>query len=149
MVRLRVSTVVPAEVEAVYRHVTAFGENGPTDPQKFQDLYEADIHQEGDLYVYTEDIRPRNDRPSDIATWHCTFDFPHSRYMAAVDSSWSHRRDWFRSDKSGTRWTVEWTTQQGLVKGMLQLIAFKLFTSRSLRRNMLQPVRQHFQVEFE
>ncbi len=149
MARLRLSTVVPAQVEAVYRYVATFGEDGPTDPSEFQEKYGEDIHQEGDAFVFTEDVTPYEDSPSEFATWRCTFDFPRSRYMEAVDSTWSHRRDTFEPDKSGTRWTVSYTTQDSFAKGILQFIAFKLFTNKPLRRNVVEPVMQHFQVEME
>ena len=149
MVRLQISTRVPAPIEDVYQHVTAFGENGLLDIEVSHTEYSEDIHQVGEEYEYSEDVRRYPDDPEDIITWRCTFDFPHHRTMRAVDSDWSHRTDIFLADRGFTHWTVQWDTQDTLLRGVIKFIAFRLITNRSLRRRVLDRVREHFEKNFQ
>ena len=149
MVKLRLSTRVPAPIEDVYRHVTAFGENGLLDSEHVHERYSKDIHQDGEEYVYTEDIRSHPDDPPEIITWRCSFDFPHRRTLRAVDSDWSHRTDIFRTDRGFTHWTVQWEIQDNFLRSIIKYFAYKVGTHRSLRRRIIDPVREHFEKDFQ
>jgi len=146
MVRLRISTVVPAPVEKVYEHVTGYGPDGPVDEKRFQQTYSEDIRLTDDGYVYTEDIRRYPDDPEEIITWRCTFDYPSHRFMAALDSDWSHRRDVFEPVADATRWTVQWSPQSNLALGLIRFLYFKLKRGKVVRRELMDPVRRHFEA---
>jgi hypothetical protein len=146
MVRLSISILVPAPVEKVYEHVTAFGRDGPVDEERFQHQYSEDIRRTADGYVYTEDIRRYPDDPEDVITWLCSFDYPSRRVMTAVDSDWSHRRDYFEPIADATRWTVQWSTRGNLAHGLIQYLFFKLKRSKAIGREMMEPVRHHFEA---
>lgn len=111
--------------------------------------YSDDLHRDGEAYVYTEDARRYPDDPEELITWRCTFEFPRHRTMRAVDSDWSHRTDIFRPDRSFTHWTVRWNTQDPPLRGLIKYIAFRLVTGRSLKRRVLDPVRKHFEKDFQ
>ena len=146
MVRLRISTVVSAPVEKVYEHVTAYGPDGPVDEERFQKQYSENIRLTDDGYVYTEDTRQYPDDPEEIITWRCNFEYPSRRFMAALDSSWSDRRDVFETFADGTRWTVQWSTQGNLALGLFQLLFFKIRRGKVIRLELLDPVRRHFEA---
>ena len=147
MVRLRISTLVPAPVEKVYEYVTAYGPDGPVGDERFQEKYAEDVRLTDDGYVYTEDVRRYPDDPEDIINWRCTFEYPSRRVMAALDSEWSHRRDDFKPFAGGTRWTVRWSTQGNVAHGLIQLLFFKLRRGKMIRRELMDPVISHFEAE--
>ena len=139
--------MVPAPVEQVYEHVTAYGPEGPVDEEQFQQRYSEDIRLTDDGYVYTEDIRRYPDDPKEVITWRCTFEYPSRRITTALDSIWSHRRDDFEPVADATRWTVQWSTHGGVVHGLIQFLFFKLRRSKVIRREIMDPVRRHFEED--
>ena len=144
MTRLRISTRITAPIEDVYQHVTGFGANGLLSKKQTDLLYSENIRQEGHEYVFSEDVRRYPDDPAEINTWRCTFEFPHQRTMRAVDSNWSHRTDILRPDRTFTHWLIEWQTQDNFIRGLVKYIAFKIATNRVLKRQILDPVKEHF-----
>jgi hypothetical protein len=134
-------------LEKVYEYVTAYGPQGPVDWEQFRKQYAEDIRDTDDGYVYTEDIRRYPDDPEELITWRCTFEYPNRRLMTALDSSWSHRRDDFETIADATRWTVRWTTRGNLAQGLIQLLFFKIRRSSAIRRELLDPVRLHFEAD--
>ena len=146
MAQLRISTVVPAPVEKVYEHVTAHGPEGPVDEDQFRQRYSENIRRTADGYLYTEDVRRDPDDPEDVIAWRCTFEYPSRRFMTALDSNWSHRRDDFEPLADATRWTVQWSTHGNLVQGLIQLLVFKFSRSKVIRREILDPVIRHFEA---
>ena len=144
--QLRVSTVVPAPAEKVYEYVTAYGPEGPVDDEQFRQRYSEDVRRTGDGYVYTEDIRRYPDDPEEIITWRCTFEYPSRRFMAALDSDWSHRRDVFKPIADATRWTVQWSTQGSLAPSLIRFLYFKIRRGKVIRREIMDPVRRHFEA---
>ena len=147
MAQLRMSIVVPAPVEKVYEYVTAHGPEGPVDEEQFRQRYAENIRRTADGYVYTEDVRRHPDNPEQIITWRCTFAYPNRRFIIAVDSNWSHRRDDFEPLTDATLWTVQWSTHGGWVQGIIQLLIFKIRRSKAIRREVLDPVRLHFEAD--
>mgnify|MGYP000663361397 CR=1 FL=1 len=99
-----------------------------------------------DGYVYTEDIRRYPDNPEEIITWRCTFDYPSRRFMAALDSDWSHRRDVFEPVADATRWTVQWSPQSNLALGLIRFLYFKIRRGKVIMREIMDPVRRHFEA---
>lgn len=149
MTRLRISTSITAPIEDVYQHVTGFGANGLSSKKQTGLLYSENIRQEGHEYVFSEDVRRYPDDPAEINTWRCTFEFPLQRTMRAVDSNWSHRTDTFRPDNAFTHWSIEWQTQDNFIRGLVKYIAFKIATNRVLKRQILDPVKEHFAKDFQ
>ena len=149
MVKIRLSARVPAPVEDVYQHVTAFGEDGLLDEEIVHERYSEDIRLDGAEYVYTEDTRIHEDDPSQIITWKCSFDYPNQRVMRAVDSNWSHRTDTFHPDRGFTHWTVMWEIQDNFFRSLIKYFAYKVGTHRSLRRLVINPVIKHFEKGFQ
>ncbi len=146
MVRLRISIVVPAPVGDVYEYVTAYGPEGPVDEEEFRQRYSENIRRTADGYVYTEDVRKYPDDPEEVITWPCNFQYPSLRFMTAVDSNWSHRRDDFAPSADATRWTVQWSTHGNLAQGLIQLLFFKIRRGKAITRDILDPVRRHFEA---
>ena len=144
MVRLRLSTFVAAPVGDVYEHVTFYGPNGPTGDEAFKEHYGEIEERTGDVYLVTEDVNRYPDDPPDLISWRCTFVYPQSRKMEAVDSTWADRRDSFRSQADGTRWDVEWNTHTGWLRGLTQLFGFRVWAHKRMRQKMLDPVKAYF-----
>ena len=122
MARLRLASIVGAPIEEVYRHVTAYGPDGPLDDDRFREEYGDIVDRNGDgetVYV-REDVRRYPEDDPELITWRCLFDFPKSRTMEAVDSAWADRYDQFEPEGDGTRWTVVWDTRVGGLKGIVQ-----------------------------
>jgi hypothetical protein len=149
LVKIRLSARVTAPIEDVYQYVTAFGENGLLDVDRVAERYADNMHQDGEYYVYTEDVRMHIDNPEQIITWRCSFDYPKSRTMRAVDSNWSHRTDFFQPDRDFTYWTVQWDIQDSFIKSMIKWFVYKIGTHRVLKRRILNPVIEHFAKDFE
>ena len=149
MVKIRLSARVQASVEDVYQHVTAHAEDGLMDDELVHEKYSEDIHADGADFVYTEDTRRHEDEPAEIITWRCSFDYPNQRVMRAVDSNWSHRTDTFQPDRGFTYWTVRWDIQDNLLRSVIKYLAYKLGTHRSLRRQIINPVVEHFEKDFQ
>jgi hypothetical protein len=139
--------VVPAPVAKVYEHVTAYGPEGPVNEEQFRQRYSEDIRHTTEGYVYTEDVRRYPDDPAEIITWRCTFEYPSSRIMTALDSDWSDRRDVFEPLADATRWTVRWSTHGSLIHGLFQLLFFRLTRGKRLKRTILDPVVRHFEAD--
>ena len=144
MARFRLSTLIAAPIEDVYRRVTAYGEDGPLGEEAFQKEYGEVLEQEGNSYVVREDVRRYPDDPPELITWRCTFDFPESRNMESLDSVWAHRRDTFRSDGEGTMWRVDWDTRVGGLRGIIQYLSFRIVGHRRTRRHIMGPVQERF-----
>ena len=149
MVKIRLSARVQASVEDVYQHVTAHGEDGLMDDELVHEKYSDDIHVDGADFIYTEDTRRHEDDPPETITWRCSFDYPNQRVMRAVDSNWSHRTDTFQPDRGFTHWTVQWDIQDNLLRSIIKYLAYKVGTHRSLRRQIINPVVEHFEKDFQ
>ena len=147
MAALVISTVIPAPIEEVYERITGFGRDGPVDDQSFQEKYGTLTERHGSTIVVQEDARVNPEDEPDLVSWRCTFDYPTSRTMEALDSTWAHRRDTFRSVGSGTRWSVRWDTQLGGLLGIAQNLVFRLVGHRRIRKQTFGPVRQHFEEQ--
>ncbi len=80
-----------------------------------------------------------------VIKWRCTFDYPRWRDMEAVDTRWADRTDTFESTTGGTKWTVEWRTKTLGLKGLIQLIYFKLRGKNNYYNRIQKPVVDHFQ----
>ena len=145
MALLTISTVVPAPIEEVYAHVTGFGRDGPLAEQAFQEKYGTVIERHESTFVVQEDTRASPENEPDLVSWRCAFDYPTSRSMEAMDSTWAHRRDTFRSVRRGTGWRVRWDTQLGGLLGIAQYLVFRLVGHRRVRRQTFDPVREHFE----
>ena len=148
MVRLRLSTFVAAPVEEVYQHVTAYGRHGPISDEEFQQKHGERpwiLQRDENTVVVREDVRRFPDDEPDLITWRCTFDYPVARSMEAVDSTWAHRRDTFRAVPGGTRWRAQWDPQAGPLRGVIQYLFFLAVRQRRMRREMLDPVKKHFE----
>ena len=145
MARLRLSSTVGAPIEDVYRHVTAYGPDGPLDDDRFREEYGEIVGTEGEALLVREDVRRYPEDDPELITWRCTFDFPKSRRMEAVDSAWADRYDRFDTEGDGTRWTVVWDTRVGMLKGIVQWLVFRLFTHKGMRRDLLDPTKDHFE----
>ena len=145
MVRLRLSTFVASPIEEVYRHITAYGRDGPVSEEAFQEQYGAVVEREGNSFVVREDVRRYPDDEPEFITWRCTFSFPSDRTMEALDSTWAHRYDSCRSVPGGTLWRVQWDTRVGGLRGVAQYLVFRLVGHRRMRRRLLDPVMQHFE----
>ena len=170
MARLTLSILINAPLEEVYQYVTAFGKDGPVSLDAFQEKYGEILSQEGNVLVVEEWVGMEEEEDeeewdgeeegedeeeadeedeSDYITWRCIYDYPNRRFMEAVDSNWADRLDQFRAARGGTRWEVQWRTKTGGVKGMLQYLWFLVIANRNYRRNILDPVRQHFKEQRE
>ena len=147
MARLRLSTHIAGPIEEVYQHVTAYGKDGPLSDDTFLEKYGTVIERKGDTILFEEDVRAYPEDEPDLVSWRCTFDYPVSRTMEAIDTSWADRSDSFRSLPDGTRWDVQWQTGVGGIRGIIQYLFFLLVGHRRMRREMLDPVRAHFEPE--
>lgn len=145
MARLRLASIVGASIEEVYRHVTAYGPDGPLDDDRFREEYGDIVDRDGDTLYVREDVRRYPEDDPELITWRCLFDFPKSRRMEAVDSVWADRYDRFEPEGGGTRWTVVWDTRVGGLKGIVQWLVFRLFTHKGMRRDLLDPTKDHFE----
>ena len=144
MARLRLSTFITGPIEEVYQHVTAYGKDGPLSDDAFQEKYGTVTERKGDIIEFEEDIRAYPEEEPDVISWRCTFDYPVSRTMEAIDSSWADRSDSFRSQPGGTRWDLQWQTGVGGIRGVVQYLFFVLVGQRRLCRELLDPVRAYF-----
>ncbi len=144
MALLRLSVYIHAPIEDVYRHVTAFGADGPVSDEAFASRYGVVLGRDGDSIVVEEDVRHYPEDEPELVRWRCTFEYPTARRMDAVDSIWSDRYDSFRSEKDGTRWSVRWRTKIGGLHGAAQYIYFLLVGGRRMSREVFDPVRKHF-----
>ena len=145
MVRLRLSTFVAAPVEDVYGRVTYYGPDGPTDDDAFTEHYGEVKERTGDVILVTEDAKRYDDDPPDLISWRCTFVYPESRTMEAVDSTWADRRDDFAREADGTRWDVEWNVPTSWLRGLLQKFGFRVWAHKRMRQKMLDPVKDFFE----
>ncbi len=138
MVRLSLSTYIAAAPEDVFRHVTAFGEEGPLSDEAFRAKHGNVLSREGSTFL------TREVEGDDEVRWRCTFQYPELRSMEALDSSWSSRTDTFQPRRGGTTWTIHWTNGSMGVKGIAQHLAFRLPGHRRVRRAIVEPVTRHF-----
>ena len=145
MVRLRLSTFVAAPVEQVYERVTFYGPGGPTDDEAFAKHYGEIEERTGDVFLVTEDAKRYADDPPELVSWRCSFVYPVSRTMEAINSTWADRRDNFAPEAGGTRWDVEWTTNTGWLRGLTQMFGFKVSAHKRMRQKMLDPVKDFFE----
>lgn len=145
MARLRLSVFIAAPIEDVYQYVTDYGEEGPVSDEAFKAQYGKVIEQDGHRFVIEEDVRRYPEDEPDIVTWRCTFTYPTERIMEAIDSLWSDRADSLRSANGGTQWTIRWRTKIGGVQGIVQYLFFQLFSNRRMKRDVLNPVKEHFE----
>ena len=145
MARLRLSAFVNAPIEEVYEYVTAFGRDGPLDAESFREKYGVLLRREEDAFIVQEDVRAFPEDEPLLITWRCTFRYPLSRTMEALDSRWANRRDTFREVDDGTAWRVQWDTWGRGLRGIIQYLAFRLVGHRRIRRELLDPVKEHFE----
>ena len=138
MARLRVAATISAPLEDVYRFVTAYGPEGPVSEELFAEKNGDIIGHDGAA------ILTREDGPGGALDWSCTFEYPESRMMQAVDSNWSDREDRFRLTAGGTRWVVTFLTTRSGLLGFMQWVVFRVATSRRVRRVVVKPVVAHF-----
>lgn len=144
MARFRLITHVDAPVEDVYRYVTGYEPDGTLDDATVQEKYGEILEREDAAILVREDVRRYPEDDPDLVTWRCTFEYASSRKMEAVDSVWADRFDSFEAEGGGTRWTVRWNTRIGGLRGLVQYAVFRLRTHRSMRRDLLDPVKDHF-----
>ena len=145
MARLTSSTFIPAPLEEVFQHVTAFGKDGPVDDAAFQEKHGNVLSRHGDVFMTQEEDRGDGNEVAVRIRWKCTFEYPTRRVMEALDSSWADRVDQFRPASGGTVWRLYWDTHIGGLKGMAQYLVFLLVGSRRLRHNIVDPVKEHFE----
>lgn len=145
MARLRLVSFVAAPVEDVYQYVTAYGSDGPLDEAAFREKYGETVERGDDAIIVREDVRRYPQDDPELITWRCTFDYPTSRTMEALDSAWADRYDSFRADRDGTRWTVRWNTRLGGLRGIVQYVVFRLITHKSMRRGLVDQIKGHFE----
>lgn len=138
MARLRIAATVPAPREDVYRFVTAWGPDGPDDEAAFTEKHGAVIERSDGAMV------TREAGDDEALTWRCAFEYPASRVMEAVDSTWSDRLDEFRDTARGTRWVLTFVSKRDGFVGVVQWLFFHLMTRRNVRRAIVGPVLAHF-----
>ncbi len=144
MARLTVSTVIAARVEELYRYVTGYGPDGHIDEERFREQYGTVEERDGNVFVVKEDVRRYPEDEPELVTWRCTFDYPSSRTMEALDSTWANRRDTFQAGGAGTTWWVRWGTRIGGRRALAQHLAFRLVGRRRTHRELFDPVKRHF-----
>ena len=144
MARLRLSAIIPAPIEDVYRHVTGYGADGIIDEEDFRDRLGEVADRDGDILFVEEDTSRHADDPPDMVTSRYAFDYPSERSMEAYDSVWASRYDSFRTADGGTRWTVTWVTKRRGPRSILQSVFFILLGQRRIRRQVIEPVSQQF-----
>ena len=145
MVRLRLSTFIAAPVEGVYERVTLYGPDGPIDDDAFEKHYGEIEERTGDVFLVTEDAKRYDDDPPDLISWRCTFVYPESRTMEALDSTWADRRDDFAPEGDGTRWNVEWRLRTSWLRGLTQMFGFRVWVHKRIRQKVLDPVKVFFE----
>ena len=138
MVRLSLSTYIGVAPEEVFRHVTAFGEEGPLSEEAFRARHGDVLSREEDVFL------TREGEGDEEIRWRCTFEYPERRVLEALDSSWSSRTDTFRPRSGGTAWTIQWTNASTGVKGVVQYLVFRFLSQRRVRRAIVEPVRSRF-----
>ena len=147
MARLRLSVFIPAPIEDVYQYITDYDKDGPVSDEAFKAQYGTVIEQEGHNIVVEENVSRHPEDEPDLVTWRCTFIYPTERSMEALDSLWSDRYDFFRSANGGTRWTIRWRTKMGGVQGIIQYLFFQLHGQRRMKKDVLTPVKEHFESD--
>ena len=146
MARLRLVSFVAAPIEDVYQYVTTYGPDGPVDGDTFEEKYGETLQHDADAIIVREDVRRYPEDDPQLITWRCTFDYPASRTMEALDSAWADRYDSFEADGDRTRWTVRWDTRLGGLRGRVQWLVFRLITHKSMRRDLVDPIKDHFET---
>ena len=145
MARFRMITHVDAPVEDVYRYVTGYGPDGSLDEATVQEKYGEIIEREEGAILVREDVRRYPEDDPELITWRCPFEYASSRTMEALDSAWADRHDSFEAEDGGTLWTVRWNTRIGGLRGLVQYVVFRLRAHRWTRRDLLDPVKDHFE----
>ena len=145
MARFRLTTHVDAPVEDVFRYVTGYGPDGSLDEAIVQEKYGEILEREDGAILVREDVRRYPEDDPELITWRCSFEYASSRTMEALDSAWADRHDSFEAEGAGTRWTVRWNTRIGGLRGLVQYVVFRLRAHRWTRRDLLDPVKDHFE----
>jgi hypothetical protein len=135
--RLKLVATVKAEPEEVFRYVTAWGPDGPTDAAAFRKKYGAVQEASGNTLVAHEE-------GEDGIAWRCTFEYPTRRVMEAVASRWADRTDTFQEVAEGTRWSITWRIKARGLAALLQWLYFQLRKRKQMRAELVEPVAQHF-----
>lgn len=135
---LRLTALVRGTPAQVFEHVSAYGPSGPVSEEAFRQRYGKTLERQGNIFTVQEE-------GEDPVTWRCTFEHPRRRTMESVDARWADRRDTFLDAPEGTRWIIQWRTQRGGLVGILQWLNFNLWLHKRFRRDMVDPVVQHFQ----
>ena len=150
MAKLNLSAIVDGPLEDVYEYVTRYGPDGPADDASFTERCGTVEERDGDTFVVREDVRAYPEDEPDLIGWRCRFEYPVRRTMVAIDSDWADRTDTFErlsegeGVSEGTLWRVRWDTRSRGLKTITQYLAFRLATHKRLRRELMDPVLQHF-----
>ncbi len=142
MPRLRISAVINVPIEEIYEYVTAFRRNEPIDEEDFQQKHGEIVSRERNVFMTMEEESVQDGTPA--VRWRCTFEYPIRRVMEAIDSLWANRTDTFRMVHGGTHWSIEWMSKTGGLKGLLQLIYFKLRSRHIYYSRFILPTLEHF-----
>ena len=146
MFRLNLSTVISAPIREVFEYVSAYDDDGPVSQELFAAEYGRLVESDGDGFIVEEDVRRYPEDDPDLIRWRCTVRYPESRSKEALNELWAHRMDRFRSVDKGTAWKVSWTPRARGLKLVLQYLVFQLIGRRRLKRELVDPVRAHFEV---
>jgi hypothetical protein len=140
MPKLKFQTLVPANVDQVYEHVTAFPVNGEADEKALENKHGRLLEREGNTFTFQENTGPGT-------RWQCTFDPPKLRTMRALDSSWSDRIDQFEPAQGGTIWTITWELKGRGLAAYTQWLGFQFKDKQRVYGMIVLPVVQHFQKD--
>jgi hypothetical protein len=138
MPKLKFRSLVPANVDQVYEHVTAFPVSGQADEKALESKYGRLLERDDNTFTFQENTEPG-------MRWQCTFQPPKLRTMRALDSSWSDRIDEFEPDQGGTKWTITWEPKGRGLAAYTQWLAFQLKDKQRVYGLIVLPVLQHFQ----
>lgn len=138
MSSLNIGAVVRADRERVYRYITGFGPIGISNQRTFK-MKHGQIKESSKNEFIT--VQGRGD---DNVTWRCTFDYPVSRHMEAIDASWSDRTDTFERHGQETLWKITFHTKASGFKVITQWAFFHLISKRRIQAQLILPTLEHF-----
>jgi hypothetical protein len=138
MPKLKFSSLIPANIERVYEHVTVFPVSGTADQKALEDKYGSLLKRNDNSFIFQENTGAR-------VKWQCAFQPPRLRTMRALDSSWSDRTDEFEPASGGTVWTITWEPKGRGLAAYTQWLAFQFKHKQQVYGMIVLPVLQHFQ----